>query len=301
MLTRTTINQKGHSKYSWQNWIVGLTFLMTLIMTVARRDLNVCLTLFLKDKQIKMGKTKYGMINSLCSATYSISKIIGGVAADYVISPRTMLLIAVATTGSANIIFGMSKSYIEFALCWGLNGLALGISWIPCAKMLNAWIEEKERATRFAIVASAQTVGGALIATLGGYISNHYGWRIMMSSSGLSIISVGSICYLLILETPEQAGFIDTDAVDRPITRSSSISSMKSLDQVNTVKLVLCSLPCWLLSIATMCLYVVRNAVLDWIVLLLVEQRHMSPILSFRHLLVRNRRFRRWVRGEHSE
>ncbi|PRP84367.1 regulatory protein uhpC [Planoprotostelium fungivorum] len=256
-----------------QSLIVLGAFASTFFINVGRRNLNSCLSDLLQDQQLP--KTQYGVLSSCQSAAYSFSKLFGGMAADYYFGPRAMLVVALTLSGSAAICFGLSSQVFLFTFFWTMNGLAQGISWIPIAKMLTRWFLESERATKWAIASSAQQLGGAFIAISGSWITGNFGWRSTMMMSGAAIAMAALVPHRLMSESPESEGL-------SLVKTESATPSPREQDEgdkggrVNAIDLVYRQPISWFLAFATFSLYVVRTAVLDWVILLLMESRGLT-------------------------
>lgn len=68
-----------------------------------------------------MTKTELGLIASILSLSYGISKFLSGILGDKS-NPRYLMAIGLILTGVFNILFGLSSTWWLFAIFWGLNG-----------------------------------------------------------------------------------------------------------------------------------------------------------------------------------
>lgn len=77
-----------------------------------------------------------GLITSSQSAAYAISKFVSGVLSDQM-SARWLFSSGLLLVGLVNVIFSWSSTVPVFAALWFLNGLAQGLGWPPCGKILR--------------------------------------------------------------------------------------------------------------------------------------------------------------------
>lgn len=77
-----------------------------------------------------------GLITSSQSAAYAISKFVSGVLSDQM-SARWLFSSGLLLVGLVNVVFSWSSTASLFAALWFLNGLAQGLGWPPCGKVLR--------------------------------------------------------------------------------------------------------------------------------------------------------------------
>ena len=77
-----------------------------------------------------------GLITSSQSAAYAISKFVSGVLSDQM-SARWLFSSGLLLVGLVNVVFSWSSAVPVFAALWFLNGLAQGLGWPPCGKVLR--------------------------------------------------------------------------------------------------------------------------------------------------------------------
>lgn len=83
-----------------------------------------------------------GLITSSQSAAYATSKFISGVLSDQM-SARWLFSSGLLMVGLVNVVFSWSSTVMAFAGLWFLNGLAQGLGWPPCGKILRKVGAEK--------------------------------------------------------------------------------------------------------------------------------------------------------------
>ena len=88
-------------------------------------------------------KSQIGILGSVLSITYGLSKFLSGVLSDRS-NPRYFMAVGLILTGCLNIFFGLSSSILFFVIFWGFNGFFQGWGWPPCARLLTHWYSQKE-------------------------------------------------------------------------------------------------------------------------------------------------------------
>lgn len=87
-------------------------------------------------EEIPLDKDDLGLITSSQSAAYAISKFVSGVLSDQM-SARWLFSSGLLLVGLVNIVFSWSFTVPVFTALWFLNGLAQGLGWPPCGKVLR--------------------------------------------------------------------------------------------------------------------------------------------------------------------
>lgn len=233
-------------------------------------------------------KTQIGILASILSIAYGISKFTSGILCDQS-NPRYFMAIGLILTGILNILFGFSSSFVVFALVWGLNGWFQGWGWPPCAKLLTYWFSLKERGTWWSICTTSHTVGGFLIAYLAAYCGQQYGWRIAMCVPGILCVLVGFFLLNRLRDVPSSLGLppvekfkqesVDSVETRPPITESGSAETSLSVKRI-LFECVLNNKYVWVLSISYFFVYLIRSAVNDWGPLYLVETKGYTPFVA---------------------
>jgi len=224
-------------------------------------------------------KSELGILGSILSITYGISKFASGMMEDKV-NPRYMMASGLILTGLCNIFFGFSSSLFLFALFWGLNGWFQGFGWPPCVRFLTQWYSHSERGSWWSTCSVSHNVGGFLIPWLTGFALQQFGWRYAMFLPGVICILGGLFLINRLRDTPQSLGLppIDryrNDYVDK--LESEGATEKLSIRQL-LVQFVIKNPYIWLLAFAYFFLYTVRTGINDWTALYLVESKGYSSI-----------------------
>lgn len=155
--------------------------------------------------ELGFDKAQLGILASILSITYGLSKFLSGVISDRS-NPRYFMSVGLIATGIVNIFFGMSSSLVLFALFWGMNGYFQGWGWPPCAKLLTHWYSQTERGRWWGVWNTSHNVGGAVIPLLAAVCIQMMGWRFAMFVPGVLCIGVGFFLMYCLRDTPESMG-----------------------------------------------------------------------------------------------
>lgn len=136
-------------------------------------------------------------------------------------------IIAVVTTlwSVMTALSGLSMSFVQLLLC----RMGVGIGEAGFTPSLVSMISDRfpphRRAAAFSIITVWVPIGGALAATVGGFIAKEYGWRMAFIALGLPGLLLALLTWTTIPEPPriragEAAGTPSFSAVLRRLARS---------------------------------------------------------------------------------
>lgn len=229
--------------------------------------------------ELHFQKSDLGLLVTVFSITYGVSKFVCGILGDKS-NPRYFMGAGLILTGVFNIAFGMSSSMWFFVLFWGLNGWFQGFGWPPCARLLSFWYSLKNRGTWWSIWATAHNIGGALTPLLVTACIQFAGWRSALYIPGVICIVFGFLLMERLRDTPTSLGLPSAEEMDglAPVTKNAppqeNRPSVKELlfDRVMRNRYI------WYLALGNLFIYVVRTGVNDWTMVYLSEDRGFSLI-----------------------
>ncbi len=224
-------------------------------------------------------KSQLGILGSILSITYGVSKFASGIIGDRT-NPRYMMALGLMLTGVFNICFGLSSSIFFFALFWGLNGWFQGFGWPPCARFLTQWYSHSERGSWWSTWNVSHNVGGFLIPWVAGVALQYFGWRYAMYIPGVLCIFGGFFLMNRLRDTPESLGLppIETYRQDYTDKIEAAGEKEKLSSKQIFIEFIIKNSYIWLLAIAYFFVYAVRTGINDWTALFLVESKGYSSI-----------------------
>ncbi len=227
-------------------------------------------------QELGFDKSELGILGSILSITYGISKFASGIFGDRS-NPRYFMALGLILTALFNILFGLSSTIVFFAIFWGLNGWFQGMGWPPCARLLTHWYTQSERGTWWGIWSTAHSVGGALIPILATYCAQSYGWRYAMYVPGVLCLFAGLFLMNRLRDTPQSLGLPTIERFKNEEHGEKSVERELSIREI-LFKYVLKNKYVWILAISYFFVYVVRTAINDWTILFLVEHKGYSVL-----------------------
>lgn len=267
---------KKEYKY-WRIRILYSMFIGYAFYYFTRKSFTFAMPGLIQD--LGFDKSQLGILGSILSLTYGVSKFASGVIGDRT-NPRYMMALGLILTGVFNILFGLSSSIFFFALFWGLNGWFQGFGWPPCARFLTQWYSHSERGSWWSTWNVSHNVGGFLIPWVAGIALQYFGWRYAMFVPGILCIFAGLFLINRLRDTPQSLGLPSiekyrNDYVDKMEAQGSSkeLSTKEVL-----VQFVLKNPYIWVLAVAYFFVYAVRTGINDWTALFLVEAKGYSSI-----------------------
>lgn len=274
------IKDKEQMRKDYKYWRIRILYSMFIgyaFYYFTRKSFTFAMPGLIQD--LGFDKSQLGILGSILSITYGISKFASGVIGDKT-NPRYMMAFGLMLTGIFNICFGLSSSIFFFALFWGLNGWFQGFGWPPCARFLTQWYSHSERGSWWSTWNVSHNVGGFLIPWVAGVALQYFGWRYAMYIPGVLCILVGFFLINRLRDTPQSLGLppiekyrndcidkIEGEENDKDLT-----SKQILMDYVFKNPYI------WLLAIAYFFVYAVRTGINDWTALFLVESKGYNSI-----------------------
>lgn len=230
-------------------------------------------------KELSFDKSDLGILASVFSVTYGISKLVSGILSDQS-NPRYFMALGLFVTGVINILFGLSSSLIVFVILWGLNGWFQGFGWPPSARFLMHWYSHSERGSWWSCWNVSHNLGAFIVPWIVGAALHYYGWRYAMYIPGIIAIVSSFILINRLRDTPQSLGLppIEQFRNDYP-DKNHVIDEEKELTAKQLLfDYVLSNKFIWMLGIAYFFVYVVRMGVNTWTALFLIENKSYSII-----------------------
>ncbi|XP_075046974.1 glucose-6-phosphate exchanger SLC37A4 isoform X2 [Mixophyes fleayi] len=224
-------------------------------------------------QEIKLDKDDLGLITSSQSAAYAISKFISGVLSDQM-SARWLFSTGLCLVGLVNVVFSWSSSVSVFAILWFFNGLAQGLGWPPCGKVLRKWFEPSQFGTWWAVLSCSMNLAGSLGPIIATLVAASYSWRSTLSFSGLICVGVSVLCLLLIKNEPSDVGLKNIEPGPKKGKKGS-----QAADET-TLKEFLLSPYLWLLCAGYLVVFGVKTCCTDWGQLFLIQDKGQSALIG---------------------
>ncbi|WP_420421902.1 MFS transporter family glucose-6-phosphate receptor UhpC [Simkania sp.] len=286
---QTPITDQEEIKKNYRYWRLRVFYSMYIgyaLFYFTRKSFVFAMPALIAD--LGFDKGQLGILCSLLSISYGVSKFLSGVISDKA-NLRYFMGFGLIMTGVFNLFVGFSSSLILFGLFLGLNGLFQGWGSPPCARLLTYWYSQKERGRWWGVWNTSHNIGGALIPLICAVAIQLYGWRYAMYLPGALAIIVGFFLINRIRDNPKALGLPTVEKFRNDYTTESDVA----LDEEEESKekrpqgsreilteYVLKSKFIWILAISFFFVYVIRTAVNDWIQLYLMESKGFSLMVA---------------------
>lgn len=227
-------------------------------------------------EEFNFSNTEMGLILSVATIIYAISKFTSGVLSDRS-NARYFMAIGLIASALMNVFVGFSSALLAFIIFWGFNNLFQGMGMPPCSRLLTLWYSRQESGRAWGIWNSSHQIGGAIIVILSGYLVDDYGWRYAFYVPAVIAVVVAFFIMNRLRDTPESLGLPPVNVYKGEITQEEEEELEQDLPQDTLkeifVKYILKNRMVWIVSIANFFVYIVRIGMLDWAPKMLVESK----------------------------
>lgn len=151
-------------------------------------------------------KTHFGIIMTLVTIVYGVSRFLNGVIADR-LNARYHMAIGLFLCAIANFAFGwgddlstlitgqtggpmfVNTMVLIFGIILIINNLIQGSGFPPVARLMTHWVPQNELATKMSIWNTSHSIGASLVAILAGYIMGTFGTNMSNNPEIVSMIA----------------------------------------------------------------------------------------------------------------
>jgi MFS transporter, OPA family, sugar phosphate sensor protein UhpC len=212
-----------------------------------------------------------GEIGFALLLSYGVGKFVNGFIADRVHLSR-FFAAGLGLSAVANLIFGLSESYLLFLLLWAGNGWFQSVGAPVSGVSIAAWFSDRERGTRYGLWCASHNLGESASFALTALLVSTAGWRWGFVGPGLICLGVALILLFTLNDRPTSLG-LPPIAVFKQDIRSTTEEEMPLSDLQREV---LKNFRVWLLALSSALMYVARYAINHWGVLYLQLEKEYS-------------------------
>ena len=229
---------------------------------------------------------------------YAVSKFLMGGISDRSDARKFMtigLIISAIVMIIAGIIPYPKNGAITTAILFVLTcltGWFSGMGWPPCGRVMSHWFSTNERSFKMSIWNTAHNIGSsglAWLATIGGGsilvacgFGAEEGWREAFIIPSIAALAVAGLCWWFIRDTPESCGLPSIDKYRNDFSGAKAKKGEEDKIPFKTlfVDYVLKNKMLWLIGIANILVYLVRNGISDWLPIYLQEVHEIPKAVS---------------------
>jgi len=215
--------KKAHSFKYWQWRTLIATMVGYALFYFVRKNFSFSIPGLSAEYGIT--KTSFGIIMTLVTIVYGVSRFLNGFVADRV-NARYHMAIGLMLCALANFAFGFGADIstlitgessgpmftntmvLFFGIVLIVNNFFQGSGFPPCARLLTHWIPQQELATKMSIWNTSHSIGGSLIAILCGYIMGTLGTN--LSANPEIVSSIAANLNINMLDADKMKGVIDS-------------------------------------------------------------------------------------------
>ena len=229
---------------------------------------------------------------------YAVSKFLMGGLSDRSDARKFMtvgLIISAIVMIIAGIIPYPKNGAITTAILFVLTcltGWFSGMGWPPCGRVMSHWFSTNERSFKMSIWNTAHNIGSsglAWLATIGGGsilvacgFGAEEGWREAFIIPSIAALAVAGLCWWFIRDTPESCGRPPIDKYRNDFSGAKAKKGEEDKIPFKTlfIDYVLKNKMLWLIGIANILVYLVRNGISDWLPIYLQEVHEIPKAVS---------------------
>lgn len=152
-----------------------------------------------------MGIGTWGLFVTGFYTAYVCSNVFGGFLTDWA-GPRKVLLSGLLPLGVLTFVFGYTTSISAGLLTQIGMGLAAGIDYTACIKLITVWFPSRTRSTAMGLFMVGSSLGVVLTNAIMPSLLKSIGWRDAYKCIGVLTILWGSIAFILIRDRASQEG-----------------------------------------------------------------------------------------------
>ena len=249
-ITKSEAEQKSYyKKLKWQVFISAT--LGYGLYYVCRLSLNV-----IKKPIVDAGvltESELGIIGSTLFFAYAIGKFTNGFISDHS-NIRRFMATGLLVSALANLVMGLTSTFIFFAICWGVNGWVQSMGAPSCVVSLSRWYKDSERGSFYGFWSTSHNIGEALTYILTAVVVSCFGWQWGFKTAAIIGIIGAIIIFIFFHDTPESKGLPPVN-LDFAKKKNSIFKEQKQVLKNPYV---------WLLAFSSAFMYISRYAVNSW-------------------------------------
>ena len=203
----------------WRIRIFALTWIAYAGYYLVRKNFAVAMPVLSEE----MGFDELDLANIITgySLMYALGQFASGTLTDR-FGPRRVLVAGMSLSIMANLLMGVSTSFMMLAGLGLLNGLAQSSGWPGTVNNIAPWFKKKERGTIMGWWGTCYVLGGSvatLFATWAAFdmpIAESFGWRRVFVAPALLLTVIVVIYGALARNRPRDAGLAPIAEDDEP-------------------------------------------------------------------------------------
>jgi len=188
---------------SYYRWVIlfgaWIAFLLTFVDRLAWANVAVSV-----GASLGLTVVALGVLVTAFYIGYVTSNAIGGFFVDR-FGGRFMLMLGLILLGLFTYCFSYMRSLAAGILLQALMGLAAGVDYAACVKLLTAWFGIRDRGRAFGLFLTATSLGVVTTNLIVPRLLTAFGWGGVYRGLGAVTVACGVIIFLMLRDAPSGA------------------------------------------------------------------------------------------------
>jgi sugar phosphate permease len=137
---------------------------------------------------------------------YAIGQFLSGALGDR-LGPRIALTAGMILSGVATLAFGIFPFIGVLVVALSVNGLFQSTGWPNACKVVSQWVVFRHRGRVMGFWMTCYIFGSMLANVAAGYVLGNHGWREVFLVTGITVIVVGIVQGVFLINRPEDRGY----------------------------------------------------------------------------------------------
>ena len=272
-MTSATYKKGAPYAKKYNSWRIRILYSIIIgyaTFYFCRQNFNIAMPVLIDS--FGTSKTQIGWILSTASIVYGVGKLCNGLLSDRS-NARVFMVFGLAAVGAITLLLGFSTSITALGILWIINNWFQSMGWPPATKMLTHWYAQKELGMKWALGTTSNQIGGAIAMVVCGYLVEAYGWEMAFIVPGIVALLVSIFLFNRLRNSPQD---VDLPVVEEYKECEIIDLNPNSLLTHELMKMVFYNRQIWYISLANMCVYIVRFGIIFWAPVFLHELKGAS-------------------------
>lgn len=175
-------------------WFVLLLAWLALLMSFVDRLAwgNVAVTV---GQSLSLSLAALGVFVTAFYSGYVVANALGGFVSDRA-GPRVAILCSLVPLGVMTFAFGETRSLTYGLICQALMGLAAGIDYSACVKLVMMWFGKEKRGRAMGLLTTATSLGVVVANAIAPTLMKNAGWESVYRVFGTTTVVLGVLVFL---------------------------------------------------------------------------------------------------------
>ena len=267
------LSNPERSKYrKWRLKILLTAMIGYAAYYIVRQNFSLVMPILINTFGVT--KTELGWAVMVFNVIYGFGKLINGFFSDRS-NARYFMTFGLSASALMSIMMGFSRSVYVLMCLYALSGWFQSMGWPPVARMLTQWFTPRELGMKWAIASTGHQLGGAAIYASGPFIIALFGWCGAFFVPGIFSLSIALVLSVLLRDSPKDLALPAPEAYKGEKLPHDNQHRI----QIKEVAYIIFYNPMlWCISMANMCLYVVRLGIMTWAPTFLYEMKKSTLV-----------------------